>query len=346
MEKVKYRRGKKGFFQKKRRKGPPVRFLLFIIIILALLYLIVGFFGGGKAKELKDYVTATNNVVNRSNKIAQEFNDTIENPSEYTRANLKTKLASFEKESKGLVEDGEKIDVPGNLKEANDYFIICLKLRAEGLKNYQPALFNALKDKDLEVASTQISSTLKYLALSDRAYEIFSSQTGKELKKEGAEISVSDSQFLKNPNLYEKAVVVAHLKQLQGVKSLKEVHGIEVVEFSTQPKRKSFLSAKNLAVLPKTSQLTVTVVVKNQGNQTELSIPVVVTLKSTAETKEQSQEGTITSISPGQKKSVTIKGLKPNTSKNVTNLLTITAGPVPKEKETRNNVKEFKFTTL
>lgn len=94
--------------------------------------------------------------------------------------------------------------------------------------------------------------------------------------------------------------------------------------------------------MPRSEEILVMITVENQGNQDERDIPVVVTLKSEIDPREQRQETKISSLLSGETETSTIGGLKPVAG--VVNLLTVTVGPVPNEKYTRNNVREFKFT--
>jgi hypothetical protein len=300
-------------------------------------------FSGRKASALEEYVGKVNKIAERSNQIAKGFDALKSNVAGISRKELKSRLSLYAKDSKKILEDCKKIEPPEDMKKAHLYLTFSLELRAEGLENYKPALFNALKDIDLEVASSQVSISLKDLALSDRAYLKFVSEAEGVLKKEGVKKSIVSSKFLAQDTAYEKTSIIPYLQELKGVKSLEEVHGVGIAELSTEPKQIKFIASKKLAILPSAAEISVAVTIENQGNQIELNVPVVATLKSETRPKEQKEQMYVTSLSPEHKKTVIISGLKPTQDPDVVNLLTVTVGPVPNEKFTGNNVTEFKF---
>lgn len=332
----------KPYFRK-RRKGSPLTLLLIVVAVLVLIYLVVGLLGGGRARDYQNYIDRTNKLVAKSNKISQGFTNLKANVETVSQPDLKAKLTAYAKESQKLTDECRSLEPPQEMKKAHFYLTLAFDLRAEGLRNYKPALFNALKDIDLEVASAQVAAALKDLALSDRAYTLFSSEAEKVLKKEAVKAKSLKSKFLADDTAYEKISLLPYLQQLKGIKSLEEIHGLVVSSPKTTPAQTTYNAKRRLALLPAASKLTVRVVVENQGNQIEFNVPVVGVLKSTAGVEEQRQEIRIISIEPGEKKTVTLTGFKPQAGAEITNLLTVTAGPVPKEKDIADNTIEYKF---
>jgi len=333
------------FPKQKPRGKSPTRLLVLLIALLILFYLIglLGrSFGGGNTNALEEYADKATKIVEKSNRVAKGFEALKTNVGEISREELKSRLSDYEKTSKETLDDCKELEAPNELEQAHLYLILCMELRAKGLETYRPALFNALKDIDLEVASGQIALSLKDIALSDRAYLQFSSDLKKVLKEKGVKKTVPDSKFLSDNSVYEKTTIIKYVQELKGAKGLEAIHGLGVSELTTDPKQIK-VTAKKVAVLPSADSISVTVTVENQGNQIETNVPVVATIKSVTEPKEQKKEAYLETISPGQKKSITISGLKPTQDPDVTNLITITAGPVPNEKFTGNNVIEYKF---
>ncbi|MDI6891663.1 MAG: hypothetical protein QMD08_01495 [Actinomycetota bacterium] len=343
MEKLKYSR-KNMRFIKRRRRAAPLRLLLLLILILALIYL-VGLIGGrfekGRLKDLRAYATSVDGIARTSNKVAADFNELWE-ATDLSESELRRRLDSYIEKSEELVEECGKMDVPREMEDAHIYLSLCLELRAKGLSSYKLALFGALEDIDVEVASGQIALALKDITLADRAYSLYRVEAQGVLEKKDVGASIPESTFLKDETVYEKTNLVDYIKRLKGVEELEEVHGVAITALSTQPEQKKYDPARGLAELPRSEELLVVITVENQGNQVERDIPVVVTLKSEIDPREQKRETKMSSLLPGEKKTSTISGLKPVAG--VVNLLTVTVGPVPNEKYTRNNVREFKFT--
>ncbi len=334
------------FPQQTRPKKSPTRLLILLIALLVLLYLI-GLFGrnigSGGTSELEDYVEKAKKVVKESNQVAKGFKALRTDVKNVLRKDLRSRLSDYSKESRQTFEECRKIEPPEELRQAHIYLTVSMELRASGLKKYSPSLFNALKDQDLEVAEGQVAGALKELALSDHAYEKFAADAEKALKKKGIKESFASSEFVPDGTAYERASILSYLQELKGSKDLEEIHGINVAGLSTKPKQIKYVSSKNLAVLPGADTISATVVIENQGNQLETNVQVVAALKSVTDPQEQKKRIYIPSLSPGKKKEITFLGLKPTQDSDVTNLLTVTAGPVPKEKFTGNNVCELKF---
>lgn len=346
MDKRAYSTRKMRFPKQKPRGKSPTRLLVLLIALLILFYLIglLGrSFSGGSTNALEEYTDKATKIIEKSNQVAKGFEALKGDVGGISRDELKSRLAEYEKSSKEVLDDCNELEAPNELEQAHTYLILCMELRAEGLETYRPALFNALKDIDLEVASGQISLSLKDIALSDKAYLRFSSDLKKVLKEKGVKKTVPESKFLSDNSVYEKTTIIKYVQELKGAKGLEVIHGIGVSDLITDPKQIKVITAKKIAVLPSADSISVTVTVGNQGNQIETNVPVVATIKSVTEPKEQKKEAYLETISPGQKKSITISGLKPTQDPDVTNLLTITAGPVPNEKFTGNNVIEYKF---
>lgn len=335
------RRRQKDYFRKRTRVSPRAYILLVVVIVL-ILYLIFSSFGG-ETRTITRYLESTNKVITKSNEVASGFNGLKKNVAKASRPELKKKLQEYAQENQRLTKEGNSIKAPETMKQGHTLFVLALELRAKGLDDYGPALFNALKDTDLEVASAQVAKALKDLSLSDQAYRMFASRAKESSEKAGVTVQIAKSQFLKEEAAYEKISLIPYLQNLKGIKNLEESHGLNMVNISVNPKQTNFLKTRKLAVLPRSNKFTVTAVVENQGNQIEFNLPVIATLKSSEKVKEQKEEIRIVSIEPREKKTVTFSRLKPARGKDVINLLTVTAGPVPKEKNTKNNSTEYKF---
>jgi hypothetical protein len=323
------------------RRRSRTRLVLLILVLLAFFYILGGgFCGNREPKELQAYVTKVNELADQSNRVAQGFNN-LRMP-DVPRQELSSRLVRYSSEGKGIEDKAKSVEVPRALEKAHAYLRLSFELRASALKRYRPAVFNALKDQDLEVASGQVARALKDLALSDRAYALYALEA-KEVLREKKVYGVSPvtSKFLPEDD-YEKTKLVPYLRQLKGVKSLEEVHGLALVDLVVEPKYVGYNPAKKLFSLPTTQKISVKVTVHNQGNQAEVNLPVKATLKSEAQPQEKSAQMLIDTIAPEQKQTVELTDLRPTPGR-VVNLLTVTVGPVPNEKFVKNNVREYKF---
>jgi hypothetical protein len=323
------------------RRRSRARLVLLILVLLVFFYIVGGgFCSNREPKELQAYITKVNELADHSSRVAQGFNN-LRMP-EVSRRELSSRLVRYSREEGDIENKAKKVEVPRALEKAHLYLKLSFELRASALMRYRPAVFNALKDQDLEVASGQVARALKDLALSDRAYALYASEAKRILReKKVFGVSPVASKFLPEDD-YEKTKLVPYLQQLKGVKSLEEVHGLALVELVVEPKHVGYNPTKKLYSLPATQKISIKVTVHNQGNQAEVNLPIKATIKSEAQPQEKSTQIIIDTIAPGQKQTVELTGLRPTPGK-VVNLLTVTVGPVPNETFVKNNVKEFKF---
>lgn len=340
---------KSGLSYKQKRKftiSPKLIIVVLVIVFLLLCLIGQGTFSrigcSNDTSELQTYINQVKKIAERTNKVGTDFADIRTNMKSLARKDLQKRLETLAKDSKTIEADAAKTSVPEEMKDANTYLLVSLNIRTAALESYKPAIFSALQDTDLEVSGKQVSLALKDLAFSDRAFAIFKDKAQKVLKNQKITfVAVPASVFIAGETEFEQATVLEFLRNVKESGDLTEKHGIAISELVIEPVA---LSDKDgVFVLPQAATITVTATIENQGNQLEVNIPVTATLKSETQPKPQTKKQSLASLPPGQKKTVKITGLKP-TPGDIINMLSIEAGPVPKESLLDNNVSEYKFT--
>jgi hypothetical protein len=339
---------KSGLSYKQKRRTISPTLIIVVLIVIFLLLCIIGngtFKGFGCANdtsELQTYINQVKKIADRTNKVGTDFADLRANMKSLARKDLTKRLDTLAKDSKTIAADAAKIPVPDAMKDANTYLLVALNLRTSALESYKPAIFNALQDTDLEVSARQVSLALKDMAFSDRSFAIFREKAQKVLKDQKITfVATPTSVFIAGETEFEQATVLEFLRNVKESGDLTEKHGIAISEMIVEPVALS--DNDGVFVLPQAAEITVTITIENQGNQLEVNIPVTATLKSETQPKPQSKKASIGSLPAGQKKTVKITGLKP-TPGDIINMLSVEAGPVPKETWLDNNVSEYKFT--
>ncbi len=335
-------------YKQKRRPFISPQIIIAILVVIFLLLCLIGrgtfsrLSCNNDTSALQTYINQTKKIADRTNKVGTDFAGLRTNMKGLVRKDVEKQLDAMIKDSKTIAADARTIEVPVEMQGANGYLLISLDLRAGALESYKPAIFNALSDNDLEVSGKQVSLSLKDLAFSDRAFAIFGDRAQKVLKDQKITfVTPPSSVFLAGGTEYETPTVLEFLRNLKESGDLTEKHGISITETVVEP---AALSDNNgVSVLPLAATVTVTATVENQGNQLEVNIPVVATLKSETQPKPQEVKQSIASLPAGQKKVIKITGLKP-TQGDIINMLTVQVGPVPKETFLDNNTFEFKFT--
>lgn len=343
-----YSRGTLSYRQKRKPLSNP----RVIIVVLVLVFLLLCLIGRGAfsrigcsndTSAIQNYVNQVKKIADRTNKVGTDFADMRNNIKSLARKDLQAKLDKIAKDGKTITADAKKIEVPTEMTEANRYLLVSLELRATALESYEPAIFSALGDTDLEVSARQLSLSLRDIAFSDRAFGLFKEKAQTVLKNtEITFVSAPTSVWLTVDGEYEAANVLQFLQTIKtSAPDLTEMHGIAISEVTLDPAA----TADNDGVgsLPSTATVSVSVTIENQGNQLEVNVPIVATLKSETQPKPQQKKATIASLAAGEKKTIKISGLTP-TKGDIVNMLTIQAGPVPNEKFLDNNMSELKFT--
>ncbi len=332
-------RGKLRYI-KTRRKSYFPQILIFLFLILLFISLFF-YLERTRTTQLDKYFKVINQLILRSTQLGRDFNLMRKRVPELSQIEVKKHFLLLSERGEDIFRQGEKIKPPTTLRIAHAYLVISFKLRAQGLKKYQPALLDALTGKDLNLVRRQIDLALKNLSLSDLAYSYFLLETQKAIKNLKRKPPIVQSNFLIDEN-YEKETLFPYLKGLKGLREGKEIHGIAIVSLSTKPRKIGYSPEKKAYTLPRADILMATVEVINQGNVAEKKIKVVATLR-TENQEEQKRKEIIPLLKPKEKKAVTFSNLLPSTSPGIVNRLTIKAEPVPQEKILTNNTKIFRF---
>ncbi|MDO8886817.1 hypothetical protein [Candidatus Oleimmundimicrobium sp.] len=329
------------YLRRPSRKKQFIKFLVPFLFVLGLLYFL-GQLGESKPSEFTEYAIQVNKMIRASNETAEGFNELKIQAPTISRAELKARLIQYTKDCADVQEDCASLMVPEELRKIHPYLQLCFEMRGKGMEDYQPAIFNALKDEDLEVATSQVSKALRYLSLSDDAYVLFKENAEEFFREKGVDASLLELTSFDAELAFDKSGVLSFLQELKGIEALEIIHGVAIVELSTNPKQTSYDESSKTAILPEVEEFVVVVTVENQGNQIENNLLVEAILKSEIELEGQLKSVKINSLAPGARKTITIRGLKP-TGSGVINLFTVTVGPLVGEKLITNNTREYKF---
>jgi hypothetical protein len=334
--------------RRRRSRVPfPIIVIIFVLLILLLLYLI-GIFDtrkepaaeAEKTSELANYARKVSTLVKRSNTVAAEFREARDQVPPLSRSELENKLNRAIEESNKIAEEVSNYEAPPKMLKAHAYLQLTFDLRAKAIDDYREALFNALEDINVDVASSQMFRALLDLYLSDRVYRYFTEEF--QLVASASEEStpaIPTSSFLDEEKIYEPDQVKFYIASLKERPSLEVIHGVALLPGSIQFNPGIKTSEGRYYVLLSSPTLAVTISVQNQGNQVESNVPVSATLKVAGDPTPRKKVTTIEVIQPGETKAVTISDIP--TSPGVKSLLTIMAGPVVGEKFLGNNKLEY-----
>ncbi|GFP37150.1 hypothetical protein HKBW3S44_00830 [Candidatus Hakubella thermalkaliphila] len=336
--------------RRRRSKVPfPTIVIIFVLLILLLLYLIGTFdprkepaAEAEKTSELADYAREVSTLVKRSNTVAAEFREVWDQATSLSRIELEEKLNKAIEESNKIAEEASGHEAPPQMLKAQTYLQLTFDLRAEAIDDYRKALFNALEDINVDVASSQMSRALLELHLSDRAYRYFTEEFRLVVSaSEEPAPTIPNSSFLGEAKMYQPDQVQSYIANLKREPDLEIIRGVALLPGSVQFSPGIKTREGGYHILLNSPTLAVTVAVQNQGNQVENNVPVTATLKVEDDTTPRKKTTSIEVIQPGETKTVTISGIP--TTPGVKSLLTIMAGTVVGEKFLVNNKLEDKI---
>ena len=338
--------------RRRRSRVPfPTIVIIFVLLILLLLYLIGTWdprkepaAEAEKISELADYAREVSALVKRSNTVAAEFREVWDQVASLSRSELEKKLNKAIEESDKIAEEASNYEAPLKMLKAHAYLQLTFDLRAEAIDDYRKALFNALEDINVDVASSQMSRALLDLYFSDAAYRYFTEEF--QLVASASEESIPaipTSSFLDEERIeeriYELEQVKSYIASLKERPGLEVIHGVALLPGSIQFNPGIKTREGGYYILLSSPTLAVTVSVQNQGNQVENNVPVSATLKVEPDPTPRKKATTIEVIQPGETQAVTISDIP--TTPGVRSLLTIMAGPVVGEKFLDNNKLEY-----
>lgn len=114
--------------------------------------------------------------------------------------------------------------------------------------------------------------------------------------------------------------------------------GVALISFTTLPRPEKKLSG-TVYLYAVVDMMAVTVEVQNQGETTETSVPVTLTIRSSKAGEIGAITKSVENLKPGERKPVTFENVLPDTSPDVENTIRVVAGPVPGESYLLNNEK-------
>lgn len=118
--------------------------------------------------------------------------------------------------------------------------------------------------------------------------------------------------------------------------------GVALISLSTLPRPTKKLPG-GAYVFALADVMSVTVEVQNQGEATEATVTVVLTVRSDKAGEVHRAERTIENLKPGERRPVTFENVLPDASPDAENVIKVVAGPVPGEKYLFNNEKTLRF---
>ena len=291
--------------------------------------------------NISDYVNSISVLVQQSNKVSYKFFNTMTKTKELSREDLDSELLEIIEDSKVILENSRELNPPEFFEVAHGYLELVFDTRNKAYEDFKPALFNALRDLDLDISTTQITNTFLYMFMSDEIYLYFQDK----LKESGENLGIKnltiiDSVILKDRGLTNTQSVMGFISEIKTVTELQQRRGVAVIEDSIKFDPQVLNEQGDYLILANGPKISVAVTIQNQGNVVENDVNVVMRYM-TQDNISEEKKYTINSINPSEQKIVTLSGFTAYPGRKCE--LEITAGPVPDEVILTNNTVKYKF---
>jgi CARDB len=307
------------------------------LLVLVLLILGVrGCLNARKERALKDYGRNVADIVKESGDISTTFFKQLQSPGSLSVTEYTNDIASDRSGLDSLLQRTEQLDVPGDMKSAQQAFQQTMQLRRNALTNVSDSISDALGQENRSQAIDKIAFQMKAMLASDVLYrQIARPEMQQALSDNGIDdVPIPPSKFLPNDSWLDPSTVEDALGQGSGAAAAAPgIHGLGLIQTSAAGQ---VLQEGVPATISAGGNPELDVQVQNQGDSDESGVTVSVTVNG-----KQPIEQQISSIAAGETQTVKIP-LTPAPMGQAT--LDVEVHPVPGEKVSDNNKASYQVT--
>ncbi len=313
-----------------------------VILLILFVLLVRGCLNTRKENAVKDYANDSAELVRASKLEGDSLFKLLQGEGGTDQATaIINSLNAYRVDSSELVYRAERLDVPGDLKGAQDELLGVLELRRDGLADITDALRVALGDQDRRQGSDDVAKQMQVFLASDIVdTQRFRRALFDVLRDEGLPAPdlpskgfVPDIEWLQ-PDFVADQVNALRTGTAGGGDAAPGLHGNGVAGVTLGGVA---LAPGGSASVQLSEDLSFEIQIQNQGENTENDVTVRVTVGDGGDAT--TREDTIDTIAPGEIKPVTIPLDKtPPTGQNVP--VNVEVEPVAGEQKTDNNALE------
>jgi hypothetical protein len=313
-----------------------------VILLILFVLLVRGCLDARKENAIKDYSTDSADLLRASKLEGDQLFKLLQGEGGTDQAtSIINQLNAYRVESSELVDRGEQLDVPGDLKGAQSSLLEVLEFRRDGFAQITDALRVALGDQDRREGSDEVAVQMQVFLASDivdtqrfrrQLFDVLRDEnlSAPDLPRNGF---VPDIEWLQ-PDFVADQVNALRTGTGGGGEAAPGLHGNGVAGVTLGGVA---LTPGVGASVQLSEDLAFEIQVQNQGENTENDVVVRVTVGDGGDA--DTQEETIDTIAAGEIKTVTIPLTKqPATGQNVP--IEVEVEPVAGEQKTDNNTQE------
>ncbi|MCC6832889.1 MAG: hypothetical protein IT200_16245 [Thermoleophilia bacterium] len=340
------------------RMGGIALFVILLVVVLA--FVIKDCRHDALVDSYKQYVNSAAQISEDSATQGQKLLVVMQNSKGEDAAALQRQVRSLANQADELRDRAEGLSAPGKLGDADNALLLSLRYRANGLRELEKFLPQIIQQSDETAAARTIKGSMQRFLASDVIMrDSFIDPTSAALRDEDiTSIQGPDraaSAFLRGAN--DRFASDAGAKQLvQPLKRQKgtgtgnnssstgNLRGTRLVSVVAEPSGTQLSTSG--ATVTQSSEFQWRITILNGGNFVESGIKVTVTLTyPSSNTPVDSQEATITTISPDKEASVSIPGPPQDAVQlGQKGELQVSVAPVKGEQNTGNNSATYPVT--
>jgi hypothetical protein len=314
---------------------------LAIFVVIVLVFWIQSCRDAGRTEAYQDYMTEMKTVGDASAAIGRDLNEQLTTPGT-NQSDLIKAIEGLTDRHEQVVQNAQKIDSPGPLRDEMQASVEALQFRTSGLNGLAAAFRQTANTKDAARAGSLLAAQAERFVASDVIWDdLFGEPSKAELESQGITgVAVPDSNFVVTADLASQRSMVALWQRLQGAAeggTPTGLHGTGVVSTTVLPSGEQLTTGEE-TVVEATSDLAFRVAVQNSGDSQEVGIKVTLTIQKSPEPITQTK--TIQLINSGETKSVTFENLG-QPPFGPTTPVKVDVEPVPGEANTKNNSVEY-----
>ncbi len=317
--------------RRRRRRRPRWLVVALVATIGVLLFNVTFSSSDGPSLRLAQlaYIDQVRPQIERSTdqgaSLAQVRNDAVR----LGRQGIARSMARTTRESRAVLAAVQAAKPPPPQATAHSILVAMAAIRVRVASSVAEGLAAAMTDGPAEPSVESLARAGEEMVASDRIYQVFLESLPRPDGVGGPVLP--KSAWASDPHLWARPELRALVASLRSSTTTSAVHDVGVLTVVTNPVAVG--TEGNASVLPLVGTLRVEVVVANTGNTGERAVPVVATLVGPAGETDTARD--FVDLSPGQRRSVPLGGLRPVPGGPST--LKVVVGPVDGESSIPDN---------
>ena len=328
-----------GFIPMLRLAG-LISFLILAAVLLVVL--VKGCANNSKRGMYADYMDKVRSIADQSQRIGVAMNQTL-TATGIKESELESKLNGLAAQANQQADQARSIDPPGHLRTEHAHLIEILELRRSALQRLEDAFHKTATARNATTSGRLLAEQVRLLVASDVNWDFyFHDPTVLELKKQNVtDVNVPDSTMVANPDLASTQAMSNVWTRIHGAATGGNPggnHGSALVSVTALPDDKQLdENAEN--TITASTDLAFRVVVQDSGDFQEFNVQVTLTIQKSPTPIVKHEK--IDIINAGEQKTLTFTNLGPPPF-GVPTTVKVDVQPVPGEKTTTNNSKEYR----